>query len=185
MTSPRSWAATGANFWKGLTRHEHGHSASPSANHAPRIPETPTRPLRYWRSRARTGLIVTLIGFLIFLLGARPSLFGLDRSPVIGFVQIAVFLVGLAIICLGGYHQPASLWKDHPLSIAGRDRPAHGGDRLRHRGLLRAWRISSAWAATRCRACRISARGRRGRGDGRGFHRHRFAADAARAKVKK
>jgi hypothetical protein len=84
----------------------------------PPLPNTPTRPLRYYRNRSRLGLIVTLIGFLIFLLGSRPSLFGLDRSPVIGFVQIAVFLVGLAIMCIGGYISLLSLWKEHPLSIA-------------------------------------------------------------------
>ncbi|MBI4928329.1 MAG: hypothetical protein HY835_11225 [Anaerolineae bacterium] len=77
-----------------------------------------TRPHSYWRNRARVGLATTLVGFLLFLLGARPSLFGLDRSPVIGFVQIAVFLVGLAIICMGGYLSLRSLWKDVPLSIA-------------------------------------------------------------------
>lgn len=61
---------------------------------------------------------MTLVGFVIFLIGAQPGLFGLDRSPVIGFVQIAVFLVGLAMICLGGYTSLMSLWKDQPLSIA-------------------------------------------------------------------
>ena len=72
-----------------------------------------TRPRNSWRKRARTGMVVTLIGLVVFLIGAQPSIFGLDRSPVIGFVQIAVFLIGLAIICLGGYtshtgHDPLS-----------------------------------------------------------------------------
>ncbi len=84
----------------------------------PPSPEVPTRPLRYWRRRMRLGLAITLAGFLIFLLGARPGLFGVDRSPVIGFVQIAVFLVGLAIICVGGYLSLRSLWKEHPISIS-------------------------------------------------------------------
>jgi len=68
--------------------------------------------------RVRFGLALTLIGTLVFLLGARPSLFGMDRSPVIGFVQIAVFLIGLAIICLGGYISLMVLWKDRQRSIA-------------------------------------------------------------------
>lgn len=67
--------------------------------------------------RVRVGLALTLLGFVIFLLGARPSLFGLDRSPVIGFVQIAVFLVGLAFICIGGYISLMSLWKKRQPSI--------------------------------------------------------------------
>jgi hypothetical protein len=77
-----------------------------------------TRPLRYWRRRSRVGLGLTLAGLLIFLIGARPSMFGIDRSPIIGFVQIAVFLVGLAFICIGGFISLTSLWGDHPTSIA-------------------------------------------------------------------
>lgn len=84
----------------------------------PAISDSPTRPARYWRRRARIGLAVTLAGFLLFLVGARPGLFGIDRSPVIGFVQIAVFLTGLAIICIGGYISLKSLWRDEPTSIA-------------------------------------------------------------------
>lgn len=82
------------------------------------IPEATTRPVRYWRMRARAGLILTLIGFIIFLLGARPVMFGLDRSPIIGFVQIAVFLIGLAVICIGGFISLTSLWAEEPHSIA-------------------------------------------------------------------
>lgn len=80
--------------------------------------EPNTRPLRYWHRRSRVGLILTLAGLLIFLIGARPIMFGIDRSPIIGFVQIAVFLVGLAIICIGGYISLTSLWGGKPTSIA-------------------------------------------------------------------
>jgi hypothetical protein len=72
----------------------------------------------YPQWRVRVGLTTTLIGFLIFLLGARPALFNLDRSPVVGFVQIAVFLIGLAVICLGGYQSLAALWRPGTHSIA-------------------------------------------------------------------
>ncbi|MEN4010701.1 MAG: hypothetical protein AB1453_13040 [Chloroflexota bacterium] len=86
-----------------------GHSAAQAVE---------SRPNRIFSMRrVRFGLAFTLLGFLIFLLGARPSLFGLDRSPVIGFVQIAVFLVGLAVICIGGYISLMSLWKDRQRSI--------------------------------------------------------------------
>ncbi len=68
--------------------------------------------------RVRLGLILTLVGFVIFLLGADPGLFRLDRSPVTGFVQIAVFLIGLAIICLGGYICLNGLWNGDPKTIA-------------------------------------------------------------------
>jgi hypothetical protein len=60
--------------------------------------------------RIRFGLIASILGLLIFMLGAEPGLFGLDRSPVTGFVQIAVFLVGLGIICLGGFFSLNTLW---------------------------------------------------------------------------
>lgn len=70
------------------------------------------------RFRVRLGLIIVSVGFLVFLLGADPGLFNLDRSPVIGFVQIAVFLVGLAMICLGGYICLNGLWNGDPKTIA-------------------------------------------------------------------
>lgn len=78
----------------------------------------PTTPRRRMRRRLRNGLIVTLLGELIFLLGAKPEWFGADRSPVVGFVQISVFLVGLAFIALGGYVALAALWGSRPRSIA-------------------------------------------------------------------
>jgi hypothetical protein len=68
--------------------------------------------------RVRFGLLVTLFGLLIFLVGARPALFGLDRSPVVGFVQISVFLVGLAIVCIGGYIGLMSFWRNGDRTIA-------------------------------------------------------------------
>jgi hypothetical protein len=77
-----------------------------------------TRPIIYSRRRVRIGLFITVTGFLVFVLGARPNLYGLDRSPVIGFVQIAVFLIGLALICFGGYISLFALWKYQRASIA-------------------------------------------------------------------
>jgi hypothetical protein len=71
----------------------------------------------YRSRRIRVGLSITLLGFIIFMLGVKPSLFGADRSPVIGFVQIATMLVGLAFICVGGYLSLASLWSKEATSI--------------------------------------------------------------------
>jgi hypothetical protein len=56
------------------------------------------------------GMSIALWGLVVFLIGSMPEAFGLDRSPVFGFVQISVFLVGLAFICMGGYITLASLW---------------------------------------------------------------------------
>ncbi len=63
---------------------------------------TPNKP--YSRSRrVRHTLILVLVGFALILLGLEPDYFNLDRSPVVGFVQLAVYLVGLAFLCLGGF----------------------------------------------------------------------------------
>lgn len=77
------------------------------------------------RFRVRTGLFLVLVGLLVFLVGARPAIFGLDRSPVVGFVQIAVFEVGLAIVCIGGYISLMAFWKNGSRTI-----PAEIGSRL-------------------------------------------------------
>ena len=71
------------------------------------------------------GLLLTLVGFFVFTLGAAPEFYGLDRSPVVGFVQIAVFLIGLGMICMGGYASLSYLWKGHE-----RTRAADIGQRL-------------------------------------------------------
>ncbi|MCC6147347.1 MAG: hypothetical protein IT308_07230 [Anaerolineaceae bacterium] len=82
-------------------------------------PNPPTRPnQQYSVRRIRFGLIITLLGFAIFLIGTKPGISGLDRSPIIGFVQIAVFIIGLAFICLGGYISLMALWNRRPPSIA-------------------------------------------------------------------
>ncbi|MEA3326264.1 MAG: hypothetical protein U9R53_03015 [Chloroflexota bacterium] len=74
--------------------------------------------LAYPKTRIRIGLGLTVIGYLLFLLGARPSLFGLDRSRVIGFVQISVFLIGLALITVGSYLTLNALWPESKKTIA-------------------------------------------------------------------
>jgi hypothetical protein len=68
--------------------------------------------------RIRTGLVITIFSLVIYLLGIDPGMFGMDRSPVTGFVQIAVSLVGLAFMCIGGYITLNALWNGTPKSIA-------------------------------------------------------------------
>ncbi len=74
--------------------------------------------LTYPKRTIRIGLALTILGYLLFLLGARPSLFNLDRSRVIGFVQISVFLVGLGIITIGSYLTLNALWPEGNKTIA-------------------------------------------------------------------
>ncbi len=68
--------------------------------------------------RIRVGLVLTILGFILYLLGVDPGIFGLDRSPVTGFVQIATFLVGLAMMCVGGYLGLNALWNGRQKTIA-------------------------------------------------------------------
>ncbi len=73
--------------------------------------------LAYPKTRIRIGLSLSVIGYILFLLGARPSLFGLDRSRVIGFVQISVFLVGLALITVGSSLTLNAFWPNGKKTI--------------------------------------------------------------------
>ena len=70
------------------------------------------------RLRVRISLILSFLGLFVFVVGSKPNWLGWDRSPVVGFVQIAVFLVGLAIICAGGYLGLLTLWGNAQRTIA-------------------------------------------------------------------
>jgi nitrogen fixation-related uncharacterized protein len=72
--------------------------------------QTTPRPDDAITPRSRMSILITFVGLFIFAVGAKPDLFGWDRSPVVGFVQIIVFLIGLAIMCLGGYIGLHALW---------------------------------------------------------------------------
>ena len=84
--------------------------ASTPVETTPRV-ENPSTP------RIRVSVSITLLGFMVFAIGAKPDLFGWDRAPVVGFVQIAVFIFGLAIICLGGYIGLLTLWWGYERTI--------------------------------------------------------------------
>jgi hypothetical protein len=68
--------------------------------------------------RVRFGLFTSLIGLVFFIIGAKPEWFGLSLTPVVGFMQITVLLVGLAFLCIGGYIGLAALWGGQEKSIA-------------------------------------------------------------------
>jgi hypothetical protein len=68
--------------------------------------------------RIQFGLIIAVGGFLVLMVGAKPELFLLDRSPVLGFIQVSVMLAGLAFMCIGGYIGLMGLWKGNRPSIA-------------------------------------------------------------------
>ncbi len=78
--------------------------------------QTTSRPVLK-RPGVRIGLGLTLFGFLTFVLGADPGMVGANRSPATGYLQILVFLSGLAIICLGGYLALVGLWNGYEKTI--------------------------------------------------------------------
>jgi hypothetical protein len=67
--------------------------------------------------RIRFSLITVGLGLLIFAIGAKPNWFGWNRASVVGFVQIAVLLIGLGLICGGGFVGLSALWGKEQRSI--------------------------------------------------------------------
>jgi len=70
------------------------------------------------RLRLRLGLTMTILGLFVFVVGAKPNWLGWDGSPVVGFLQITVFLAGLSMIAFGGYIALIALWRSQPRTIA-------------------------------------------------------------------
>jgi hypothetical protein len=56
-------------------------------------------------------------GLFLFVLGINPNLINMDRSPVVGFVQVGVWLFGLALMCFGAYATLRIYRNKHPLSL--------------------------------------------------------------------
>jgi hypothetical protein len=67
--------------------------------------------------RMRFGFLTTIAGLIVFTVGAKPDWFGWDRSPVVGFMQLSVFLAGLGIICVGGAMGLLGLWNGRGRTI--------------------------------------------------------------------
>ncbi|MBN1230876.1 MAG: hypothetical protein JXA19_03305 [Anaerolineales bacterium] len=78
--------------------------------------EVQKNPNKYLNYR-RTGIIISFFGYLIFLVGAQPGWFGMDRSEVIGYLQIAVFLFGLGLITGGGVLLFSAFWSGRNRSV--------------------------------------------------------------------
>jgi hypothetical protein len=71
-------------------------------------------------------MTAALVGVLVFLIGLSPDLVGMNRSPAVGFVQVGVWLIGLAIFLLAAYGalrvvrngRPTTLLSDVGLRLA-------------------------------------------------------------------
>lgn len=78
----------------------------------------PTSPLTPRQVRwVRGWMVVVLIGLGIFVIGVNPDLIGQDRSPVIGFVQVGVWLTGLGILLVGAYAAVRVVRNSRPNSL--------------------------------------------------------------------
>ncbi|MFQ5922413.1 MAG: hypothetical protein ACE5M4_06180 [Anaerolineales bacterium] len=66
---------------------------------------------------ARGWMTMVLIGLFIFMIGIYPNLIGMDRSPVVGFVQIGVWLLGLGLLLIGATMTVRVIRNGHPNSL--------------------------------------------------------------------
>ena len=74
--------------------------------------------LSYALLRLIIGILLSCLGAISFLLGASPSAFGVDRSPVLGVIQLVVLGLGLGMFCLGGCLCLSWLWQGKQISIS-------------------------------------------------------------------
>ena len=58
----------------------------------------------------RGSLITVMVGIFMLVLGLRPDLFGLYRGLYIGFTQIIMILIGIALLTLGAYISLNAFW---------------------------------------------------------------------------
>jgi cbb3-type cytochrome oxidase subunit 3 len=67
--------------------------------------------------RARRWMTIVLLGLFIFIIGVQPDILGLNRSLTVGFVQIGVWLTGLAILLLASYATVRVVRNGKPTSL--------------------------------------------------------------------
>lgn len=72
--------------------------------------ETKTRSYDFPHTTIRGSLTTVLVGIFTLVLGLRPDLFGLDRGLYIGFIQIIMILIGIALLTIGAYISLNAFW---------------------------------------------------------------------------
>jgi hypothetical protein len=60
---------------------------------------------------------LAIIGVLVFVIGVSPDLIGMDRSRVIGFIQMGVWLTGLGLVLLGAFLAVRVVRNGRPMSL--------------------------------------------------------------------
>lgn len=92
----------------------------------------PSGPLTKRQVRwARHWVALASIGILVFVIGISPDLVGMDRSRVIGFIQMGVWLIGLGLVMLGAFLAVRVVRNGRPMSLR-----AEIGTRLIATGLV-------------------------------------------------
>ena len=66
---------------------------------------------------ARLWMTVMFVSLLIFMVGIQPDLIGMNRSVTVGFVQIGVWLTGLAILLVAAYSTVRVIRNGKPNSL--------------------------------------------------------------------
>lgn len=69
------------------------------------------------KARDFTGLILSFIGLIVMIVGLKSEWFWAYGSPGIGFAQMMLFLLGLALISMGGFMSLNTIWKKEERSI--------------------------------------------------------------------
>lgn len=92
----------------------------------------PSGPLTKRQVRwARRWVALAIIGILVSVIGISPDLVGMDRSRVIGFIQMGVWLIGLGLVTLGAFLAVRVVRNGRPMSLR-----AEIGTRLIATGLV-------------------------------------------------
>ncbi|NIM95495.1 MAG: hypothetical protein GTO18_17495 [Anaerolineales bacterium] len=94
---------------------------------------------RYQSILIRIWMTLLLVGFFLFVIGINPNLIGMDRSPVVGFVQVGVWLFGLALMLISAYAAIRIFRNGRPTSLR-----AEIGERLIATGYVFAAASSAA-----------------------------------------
>ena len=76
----------------------------------PRNAETKIRNYAFPHTTIRGSLTTVLVGIFMLVLGLRPDLVGADRGLYIGFTQIIMILIGIALLTFGAYISLNAFW---------------------------------------------------------------------------
>ena len=97
----------------------------------PQNAENKIRNYDFPHTAIRGSLITVLVGIFTLVLGLRPDLVGADRGLYIGFLQIVMILIGIALLAIGSYSTLNAFWTCTDKSL-----PADIGSRLIMTGLV-------------------------------------------------